>query len=165
MEIRSYCRTIVEVLASSNRSTGGRKGRELDAKPFVMILDDDLLTVEMYRAGLEYSGFRAAAMTEAQALLDAVEKDVPDAVVLDWQLGGMTGGDVLERLRGNDHTIDLPVFMLSNFSADFDGAVDRAFAAGAIAWLTKVSTPPAKLAERLREALAGRELRSRSNGR
>jgi hypothetical protein len=43
--------------------------------------------------------------------------------------------------------------MLSNFPADSDGVIDRVFLAGALAWLQKVKTPPAALAEKLAEAL------------
>lgn len=121
-------------------------------KPFVMMLDDDRLTLEMYGAGLEYAGFRVAAVTHPEELLAALRVQLPDVVVLDWQLGEMTGGDVLEELRRDHRTIALPVFVLSNFTSP-NGAVDRVFAAGAIAWLTKSSTPPAKLAERLREVV------------
>ena len=48
----------------------------------------------------------------------------------------------------------LPVFMLSNFPGGRShGAIDRAFAAGALAWLEKVNTTPTLLATKLTEAI------------
>jgi len=65
----------------------------------------------------------------------------------------MSGADILERLRSEPRTVDLPVFLLSNFLGDQDGAIDRVFALGALAWLRKSMTPPEVLAERLKQAV------------
>lgn len=73
--------------------------------------------------------------------------------MLDWELPGVRGDEALERLRGAHADAALPVFMLSNFPGTKNGAIDRAFQFGAIAWLEKVNTTPARLAASLREAL------------
>jgi CheY-like chemotaxis protein len=90
---------------------------------------------------------------DASELSSQVESQRPDIVVLDWDMPGMRGDEALERLRQTRSGRDVLVFMLSNFPATRDGGVDRAFRAGAIAWLEKVNTTPAILAVRLREAL------------
>lgn len=118
------------------------------------MLDDDVDTVEMYRLGLEHHGFRVGVATEPVQLFAAVAAELPDIVVLDWQLRGTTGGDVLETLRRDWRTAAVPVLMLSNFAVEKNGAVDRVFRAGAIAWLTKAETAPETLATRLREAIS-----------
>jgi DNA-binding response OmpR family regulator len=124
-----------------------------ERRPYAVLLDDDFDAVEMYRLGLELNGFRVSAMTAPEQLFAAVEAEVPDVFVLDWQLPGTNGGEVLEALRRDWRTAAVPVFMLSNFSAEKNGEVDRVFRAGAIAWLTKTNTGPSTLAERLRQAL------------
>ena len=118
-----------------------------------MLLDDDIAMAEMYRLGLELDGFRVRVANDADQLFSAVEQEVPDVFVLDWALPGTTGGEVLETLRRNWRTAAVPVFMLSNFSTELNGAVDRVFRAGAIAWLTKSDTSPDRLARRLREGI------------
>ncbi len=95
-------------------------------------------------------------LRDPPSLFRVLGDEVPDILVLDWQLPGMSGAEALEILRRDERTMFLPVFMLSNFLGDLDGAVDRVFAAGAIAWLRKSLTPPSVLAERLTEALASR---------
>ncbi len=124
-----------------------------ESKPYAMMLDDDPAIAEMYGVGRELHGFRVAIACEAAQLFSAIESEVPDVFVLDWQLPGITGGDVLEALRRDWRTAAVPVFMLSNFSTELNGAVDRVFEAGAIAWLTKSDTPPDMLARRLREGI------------
>ncbi len=125
----------------------------MDRKPYAILLDDDVATLEMYRLGLELNGFRVTVACEPQQLFKAAQVEVPDIFVLDWQLPDTTGADVLEAIRRDWRTAAVPVFMLSNFNFEKDGGVDRVFRAGAIAWLTKVDTSPDVLAHRLREGL------------
>ncbi|HKC18391.1 MAG TPA: response regulator [Candidatus Dormibacteraeota bacterium] len=120
---------------------------------YVLLVDDDPAMTEMYKLGLESQGFHVTVLHDAARLSDQVESQRPDIVVLDWDMPGVRGDEALERLRQTGSGRDVPVFMLSNFPGTRDGGVDRAFRAGAIAWLEKVSTTPAVLAVRLREAL------------
>ena len=120
----------------------------------MMLVDDDPAIADMYRMGLEHAGFRVRVLGDPAALFRALDEEVPDILVLDWQLPGMSGAEALELLRRDDRGTLLPVFMLSNFLGNHNGGVDRVFAAGALAWLRKSATPPSVLAERLTEALA-----------
>ena len=126
--------------------TDGRAGS-------VILVDDDDATVEMYRTGLEAAGFRVGVQHDGESLFAAFAREMPDIVVLDWQLPGMRGDEILERIRLDPRTRHLPVFMLSNFPESHDGVIDRVFLAGALAWLQKVKTPPTALAAKLTEAL------------
>ncbi len=125
----------------------------MERKPFAVMLDDDRAVAEMYKLGLEVAGFRVVIAQDSPAFFMALEEELPDIVVLDWHLPGETGAEVLERLREHWRTARLPVLMLSNFSTEADGAVDRVFSFGALGWLTKSSTSPALLADRLWESL------------
>lgn len=124
--------------------TGGRR---------VLLVDDDPAIAEMYRLGLEQEGFRVTVLSDAMDLNHWVLQEHPDVVVLDWELPGVRGDGALERLRRAEYGRNVPVLMLSNFPGTSDRAIDRAFAAGAIAWLEKVNTTPPKLAGKLREVI------------
>ena len=124
------------------------------SQPFAMLLDDEPDTAEMYRLGLEAGGFRVAVATEAAELFEAIEHEVPDILVLDYRLRGMTAVDVLDVLRKDTRTAQVPVFILSNYLGDQDGAIDRVFAAGVLAWLKKPATPPKALARKLLQAVS-----------
>ena len=128
-------------------------GRRLAAERHVLLVDDDPAMSDMYGLGLEHRGFRVAVLQDATRLNETVEADPPDIVVLDWDMPALRGDEALERLRKTDAGLKLPVFMLSNFPGTRNGAIDRTFAAGALAWLEKVNTTPAMLATRLTEAL------------
>lgn len=119
-----------------------------------MLVDDDAAIGAMYALGLEAAGFRAVVLSDVSSLFLALEADLPDVLVLDFQLGGIvTGVDILENLRLDDRTADVPVLLLSNHVGDMDGAIDRAHAAGACGWHVKSRTTPAELALQLSEAI------------
>jgi two-component system, OmpR family, phosphate regulon response regulator PhoB len=122
--------------------------------PLVMLVDDDVAIAEMYGLGLASAGFRVRLLADPHALFRALHEQLPDILVLDWQMPGMNGAEALELIRLDERTKHLPVFMLSNFLGDQNGAIDRVFEAGALAWLRKSVTPPSALAQRLSEALA-----------
>jgi len=119
-----------------------------------MLLDDEPDTAEMYRLGLEAGGFRVAVMHEPAAMLEVLKREVPDVLVIDYRLQGMTGADVVDLLRKDERTARVPVFILSNYLGDQDGAIDRVFAAGVLAWLKKPATPPGELARKLLQAVS-----------
>jgi two-component system phosphate regulon response regulator PhoB len=121
--------------------------------PFAILVDDDLDVAEMYRLGLEARGFRVRVVGEPAGFFAAVAAEMPDVVVLDWRLPGMSGAEILEKVRSEPRTAALPVLLLSNFLGDKNGAIDRVFELGALAWLRKSVTPPHVLAERLKQAV------------
>jgi len=108
---------------------------------------------DMYGLGLEHHGFRVVVLHDPLRLNETVAVDPPDVIVLDWDMPGIRGDEALERLRKTDAGRRVPVFMLSNFPGTRNGAIDRAFAAGALAWLEKVNTTPAMLATKIGEAI------------
>ena len=107
----------------------------------VMLVDDDPAMGAMYGAGLLAAGFRVIVLSDVSAIFLTLEKQIPDVAVLDFQLGGiLTGVDVLENLRLDSRTTHVAALILSNHLGDRDGQTDRAFAAGAFAWLVKNRT-------------------------
>ena len=118
-------------------------------KPFVMLVDDDRAMAEMYGLGLDRDGFRVKLLHDADALFEALQQATPDLLVLDWELPGRTGGEVIEELRRNRRTADIPIFILSSHP----GSAVEAGLVGARAWLEKPRTMPGQLAEKLAAAL------------
>ncbi|MBE6473537.1 MAG: response regulator transcription factor [Coriobacteriaceae bacterium] len=78
----------------------------------------DLTLYTLRRAGLEAQGFASAG-----PFFDAVEQSVPDLVLLDIMLPGMDGLAVLERVRGDARTRDVPVMMLTAKGTEYDKVV------------------------------------------
>src|SRR5436190_1579676 len=83
----------------------------------VILVEDDRSVAEMYRLGLELHGFRVTVAGSGDDLFASLESLVPDAIVLDYELPGAKGDEVLEVIRRDDRTRGVVVFMLSNFPA------------------------------------------------
>ena len=120
---------------------------------WVVLVEDDPAVAQMYRLGLERCGFRVTVAASGGELFANLDGRAPDVIVLDYQLPVQNGAGVLEDIRRDERIRRVPVFMLSNFPPTHEGAIDRVFRAGAIAWLEKTKTPPRVLADKLIEAL------------
>lgn len=105
----------------------------------------------MYALRLTASGFDVAtARSGAEALL-MINDRLPDLIYLDLGLPGMGGLEVLERLREQPDTTNIPVVILTNFSEP--DLIERGKNLGAQDYLIKVDTPPAHLAATARKWL------------
>jgi len=117
--------------------------------PRVLLVDDEANIRKMVAALLESEGFETAEAANGTAGIAEVERDAPDAVLLDLMMpGGPDGLATLERLKRV--APDLPVVMMSG-KANLADAV-RATKLGAFQFLEKPLTPEGLLTT-LRAAL------------
>jgi DNA-binding response OmpR family regulator len=114
----------------------------------VALVEDERDVAAMYRLGLEMRGFAVAVTRDGPAFFESLETFLPDVVVLDWDLPTLTGGQVLSRLREDERTRRLPVLILSNMPRH-DYAAQVMTRLGGLAWLEKMKTTPAELADKV----------------
>src|SRR5262245_36737970 len=96
-------------------------------------------------------GYRSTgAYPSMEAALKQIEGDLPDVVLVDIGLPGMSGTDGIRLLK--ERHPGLPAVMLTVY--EDDERVFEAMCAGACGYLLK-STPPARLLEGLREVVDG----------
>jgi len=101
----------------------------------VLLVEDNEKNLKLARDVLEYAGFTVlVAMTGEEAVLRAHEA-LPDLVLMDLQLPGIDGFEVLRRLRGDDATASIPVVALTAFAMQQDR--ERASRAGFEGYLVK----------------------------
>ncbi len=99
----------------------------------VLVVDDKELMRGSVSATLERAGFTVRAAEDGERALTAIAQQRPDAVVTDMRMPGMTGMELINRIRCIDD--DLPIVMMTAF-----GTIDTAVAAvraGAFDYLTK----------------------------
>lgn len=77
----------------------------------VLIVDDDPGVLRALGEGLGAEGFRVRMVRGGQSALDIIGSEPPDVVVLDVSMPGMSGLEVVRRIRADAWT--LPVCMLS----------------------------------------------------
>jgi two-component system KDP operon response regulator KdpE len=81
----------------------------------VLIVDDEVQILRALRTNLEARGYLVTTSQNGEEALRFVRNEPPDLVILDLELAGMTGLEVLESLRGSS---DVPVIILSARSGD-----------------------------------------------
>ncbi len=99
----------------------------------VLVVDDKEMMRDSVGATLQRAGFSIATADGAQAALDQIAQRRPDCVVTDMKMPGMTGCELLEKIRQIDD--DLPVVMMTAFGT-IETAV-KAMKLGAFDYLTK----------------------------
>ena len=97
----------------------------------LLIVDDDHGTRETYRAALRHEGYEVNMADSGSAAIAALSEGLPpEAVVLDLNLGDMTGYEVLRWMRAR--SLAVPTAVITAFRADFEP--DEAIALGAVAY-------------------------------
>ena len=114
-------------------------------QPFVLVVDDDLDTRELYRACFDTNGYRTAeAGTGLQAIASAVEI-VPDVLLTDYVLPDVDGIEIAQRLKADPRTARVCIIMVTGYATP-DLEI-RAQAAGIERVLLKPCLPQVALRE------------------
>lgn len=114
-------------------------------KRTILIVDDTAdnlsllagLLKDVYRVRLANSGEKALAAL-------AVGDDLPDLILLDVVMPGLSGHEVCERLKADPRTQAIPVIFLTGMSSEEDES--KGLALGAADYITKPVSPPILLA-------------------
>jgi two-component system, OmpR family, response regulator MprA len=90
----------------------------MPAQPHVLVVDDDSHIAASLRRALIYEGYAVEVAPDGAMALNRARERMPDLVVLDVMLPGMSGVEVCQRLRAAG---DVPILMLTAK----DGTADR----------------------------------------
>src|SRR5262249_2662788 len=132
---------------------GGRSGAMSRPAETLLVVDDDAENRDLLCLRLEREGWAARPADGGEAALAAVRAGGLDPVLLDLILPGLTGLEVLQRLRKLRSVTELPVIMVTA-SKDSEDVV-KALGQGANDYVTKPIDFPVAVA-RIRAALRTR---------
>lgn len=79
----------------------------------ILVVEDEPAIQELVSYNLETAGYRALRAENAEQALEIVRDALPDLVVLDWMLPGMSGIELARRLRADKRTQAVPLIMLT----------------------------------------------------
>lgn len=89
----------------------------------IYCLEDDKGIRELMVYTLQIAGFEAQGFPESGAFWEALQRELPQLVVLDIMLPGEDGISVLRRLRNAPETAQLPVIMASARGSEYDRVI------------------------------------------
>jgi DNA-binding response OmpR family regulator len=117
----------------------------------IFIVDDDPDVRELVEYKLVQQGHEVKTATNGQDALRLVPETKPELLLLDVMMPGVSGFEVLAKLRADAPTKSLPIIMLTAKAQDAD--VERGMALGANDYMLKPFSPR-ELMSRIQAQLA-----------
>lgn len=119
----------------------------------ILVIEDDQTTQNIIRHFLEKNGFAVVLAGDAEEGLRQAWDKPPALILLDLMLPGMSGFQVLSRLKQNAALAPIPVVIISSLTQEDD--IMKALASGAVDYITKPLSP-AVLVSKIKLLLTGR---------
>ena len=116
----------------------------------ILIVEDEPAIREMVAMALERAEFSVLQASGAAEAEQRLADGLPDLIVLDWMMPGVSGIELARRLRRDDYTRQVPIIMLTARGEEDD--LIRGFEVGADDYLTKPFSPR-ELIARIRAVL------------
>ena len=105
----------------------------------VLIVEDDPEIREMLNFSLTRAGFTVIEAATGEMALQRLDTDLPDILIVDWMLPGMSGVELAKRIRRDELTRALPLLMLTARSEETD--VLKSFESGIDDYMSKPFSP------------------------
>ena len=79
----------------------------------ILIVEDEADLAVLLRYNLEAEGFRVATATSGDEAVERIRDGVPDLILLDWMLPGLSGIELCRRWRSREETSRVPIIMIT----------------------------------------------------
>src|SRR5882672_4032109 len=81
--------------------------------PRILIVEDEEALTLLLRYNLEAAGYEVETVARGDEAEVRLQEHIPDLVILDWMLPGLSGIEICRRLRARPKTKALPIIMLT----------------------------------------------------
>jgi DNA-binding response OmpR family regulator len=120
-------------------------------KKTILIIEDEKDVQDIYKTKFEKKGYKILLANSGAIGIDLAIHQTPDLILLDLVLPLKEGFAVLEELKNNPKTKNVPVVILSNLDQDYEIKMGKNL--GAEAFLTKAETTPNEVVRVVEEIL------------
>jgi two-component system phosphate regulon response regulator PhoB len=79
----------------------------------ILIVEDETDLSELMRYNLEAEGFRIVSAESGDEAVERIRDGVPDLILLDWMLPGLSGIELCRRWRARPETAKVPIIMIT----------------------------------------------------
>ncbi|MEM7690701.1 MAG: response regulator [Pseudomonadota bacterium] len=101
----------------------------------IMVVEDNDLNRKLFCDVLKANGFEALPVANGDHVIDTALRHAPDLIVMDIQLAGISGVDLIEAAKKDTRLEPIPILAVTAFAAK--GDEERIRAAGASGYLAK----------------------------
>lgn len=117
----------------------------------ILFIEDESALQKTLGEVLKQEGFEVISAFDGMAGLELAKTQKPDLILLDLILPKMDGFKVLEELKKDEKTKEIPVIVLTNLEGIAD--VERAIQLGANTYLVKAQYTLEEVSEKIKRAL------------
>ncbi len=103
----------------------------------VFIVEDDAFISSLIVKKLTNEGCKVSTVANGEDALAAIKKFMPQVILMDIMLPGISGLDVLQQVKADADVRAIPVIMLSNLAEK--AQIDQAKKVGAVNFLVKAT--------------------------
>jgi CheY-like chemotaxis protein len=106
----------------------------------VLVVEDDVVLARMYSKALDIEGLEAELATNGEEAVVMIKANPPELILLDIMMPKLSGFQVLDILKADATTRDIPVVVLTNLHSADD--INLALAKGAVECVIKSQSNP-----------------------
>ncbi len=117
----------------------------------IVVIEDEQILLRALNIELLSNGFEVLSAKDGESGLKLVREEKPELVLLDLILPKMHGFQVLESLKSDETTKEIPVIILSNLGQKSD--MEKGLEIGAEDYYVKASTDLSELSEKINRIL------------
>ncbi len=81
--------------------------------PTILVVEDEADVALMLRYNLEAEGFKVQTATTGDEAVERMREAIPDLILLDWMLPGLSGIELCRRWRAREETSRVPIIMIT----------------------------------------------------
>jgi len=85
-------------------------------KPFALLIEDDRDIAALFRHVLDIAGYHSESVYDGLEAMKRLETTQPDVVLLDLQLPGLSGVDILKKMRADERMKTIPVVVVTAYA-------------------------------------------------
>lgn len=110
----------------------------------ILIVEDEAAIAELIAVNLTFAGHKALRASDTTQASTLIRAELPDLILLDWMLPGMSGLQFAKILRNDERTRNIPIIMLTAKGSEADKI--EGLESGADDYLVKPFSPKESLA-------------------
>ena len=107
--------------------------------PKILVVEDDKSISDLITLHLKKNNFEYLVVHNGEDALSHLDNFMPDFIILDWMIPGLSGLEVLRRIRNKQEYKNLPILMLTAKNSEQDKIIS--FESGLDDYITKPFLP------------------------
>ena len=105
----------------------------------ILVVEDEPAIQELIAVNLSFAGVLVVGADDAEQARVLIDAELPDLILLDWMLPGLSGLQMARQLRSDERTKEVPIIMLTAKGEETDKV--EGLESGADDYITKPFSP------------------------